>query len=168
MISIALFLIILILIIIFISTSMTSKTKLIRTIYLYVAALISLIFVAVGAGRIINTALKAYVFPEAEKGGYSICNSQPPMYEIGAAQSLEKSKAGEITSEDQKKQIESLLADYKTWKENSAGEICYKRERAMNYVDSFTMLLVALPICLAHWRVIKKDKEEKEEDNKLA
>lgn len=146
----------------------TKTTKLVRTIYLYIAALISLIFVAVGAGRIINTALKAYVFPEAEKGGYSICNSQPPMYEIGAAQSLEKSKVSEITTEDQKKQIDSLLADYKNWKENSTGDICYKRERAMNYVDSFTMLLIALPICLMHWRIIKKDKDEKDDDTVMA
>lgn len=145
----------------------TKTTTLIRTSYLYIAALISLIFVAVGAGRIINTALKAYVFPEAEKGGYSVCNSQPPMYEIGAAQSLEKSKSGEVTSEDQKKQIEALLTDYKTWKENSTGDVCYKRERAMNYVDSFTMLLIALPICLLHWRIIKKDKDEKEDNDNL-
>jgi hypothetical protein len=142
----------------------TKTTKLIRTIYLYVAALISLIFVAVGSGNIINTTLKAYVFPEAEKGGYGMCTNQPPIYEIAPAQSLEKAKNSDITTVDQKQQIESLLADYKTWKENNAGDICFKRERARNYVDSFTMLLIALPICLIHWRIIKKDKEEKEEE----
>jgi len=139
----------------------TKTTKLIRTIYLYVAALISLIFVAVGAGRIVNTALKAYVFPEAEKGGFNSCNQQPPMYSA-ETQSVEKLKTGEVATPDQKAQIEALLNDYKTWKESSSGETCYKRERQMNYVDSFTMLLVALPICLIHWRIIKKDKEEKE------
>ena len=61
---------------------MTTKSKLIRTIYLYVAALVSLIFVAVGSGRILNTVLKAYVFPKAEKGGYSRCNQQPPVYAL--------------------------------------------------------------------------------------
>lgn len=140
----------------------TKTTKMIRTIYLYLAALISLIFVAVGTGRIINTALKAYVFPEAEKAGYGVCTNQPPMYEISSVQSIEKTKDSEITTEDQKRQLELLLADYKIWKENNTGEICYKRDRARNYVDSFTMLLVALPICLLHWRIIKKDKEEKE------
>ena len=140
----------------------TKTTKLIRSIYLYLAALISIIFVAVGAGNIINTTLKAYIFPEAEKGGYNVCNNQPPIYEITPLQSMEKAKNSDITTEDQKKQIEALLADYKNWKENNSGDICYKRERQRNYVDSFTMLLVALPICLLHWRIIKKDKEEKE------
>ena len=140
----------------------TKTTKLIRSTYLYLAVLISLIFVAVGSGRIINTALKAYIFPEAEKGGYNVCSNQPPIYEITPLQSMEKAKNSDITTEDQKKQIEALLADYKNWKENNSGDICYKRERQRNYVDSFTMLLVAIPICLLHWRIIKKDKEEKE------
>lgn len=142
----------------------TKTTKMIRTIYLYLAALISLIFVAVGTGRIINTALKAYVFPEAEKGNYGMCSSQPPTYEILSTKSMREAKDSDITTEDQKKQIEALLLDYKNWRENNEGDICYKRERARNYVDSFTMLLVALPICLLHWRIIKKDKEEKENE----
>ena len=140
----------------------TKTTKLIRTIYLYVAALISLIFVAVGAGTIVNTTLKAYVFPEAEKGGFNACNQQPPIYSV-ETQSVEKLKTGEVATPDQKTQIEALLNDYKTWQENNAGDICYKRQRETNYVDSFTMLFVALPICLIHWRIIKKDKFEKEE-----
>ena len=141
----------------------TKTTKLIRTIYLYLAALISLIFVAVGAGTIVNTTLKAYVFPEAEKGGFNACNQQPPIYSV-ETQSVEKLKNSDAATPDQKTQIEALLNDYKTWQENNAGDICYKRQRETNYVDSFTMLLVALPICLIHWRIIKKDKEEKDKE----
>lgn len=141
----------------------TKTTKLIRSIYLYLAALISLIFVAVGIGTIINTTLKAYVFPEAAKGGYSACNSQPPVYEIGAVQSIEKAKNSDLSTEEQKKQLEMLIQDYENWKKDNAGDICYIRERQKNYVDSFTMLFVALPICLMHWRIIRKDRDEKEE-----
>lgn len=141
----------------------TKTTRLIRSIYLYLAALISLIFVAVSVGTIINTTLKAYVFPEAAKGGYSACNNQPPVYEISAVQSIEKVKDSEISTEDQKKQLEMLIQDYENWKKNNAGDICYIRERQKNYVDSFTMLLVALPVCLIHWTIIKRDKKEKEE-----
>lgn len=140
----------------------TKTTKLIRSIYLYLAALISLIFVAVGAGTIINTTLKAYVFPEAEKGGYGMCNNEPPIYGFDQIKSIENTKDNNITTQDQKDQIAALLADYKSWKEKNSGDICYKRERQGSYVDSFTMLLVALPLCLGHWRIIKKDKEEKE------
>ena len=60
----------------------TKETKLIRTIYLYVASLISLLFVAIGTGTIANTTLKMF-FPKAEKAGYSRCNQQPPVYDRG-------------------------------------------------------------------------------------
>lgn len=137
--------------------NMTSKTKLIRTIYLYLAALISLIFVAVGSGRIIDTALKFYAFPKAEKGGYSRCNQQPPIY------GLEKESLAGVATGDQKAQLENILRDYEQWKKDNTGEECYSQERQSNTVDALTMLIIALPICLFHWMLIKKDKIENKE-----
>ena len=93
---------------------MTDKAKLIRTIYLYLASLISLLFVAIGAGRILNTALKYYVFPKAEKGGYSQCDVQPPIY------ALDKSNLERVATDDQKIQLENLLRDYEQWKKGNA------------------------------------------------
>jgi len=134
---------------------MTSKTKLIRSVYLYLAALISLIFIAVGTGRVINAGLKYYFFPKAEKGGYSRCNSQPPGY------SAEK---GDFSTaiEEQKVEIEILLYEYEQWKKENAGEECYTQERQNNIVDALTIMIIAIPICGLHWRIIKKEKKENE------
>lgn len=141
---------------------MTNKPKLIRTVYLYLAALISLIFVAVGAGRILNAGLKYAFFPEAEKKSYYECTGQPPMTYSDGTMQIEKLKNSEVATEDQKKQIENLLKDYDNWKENNQGEKCITPARQNNVVDALTMIIIALPICLFHWRVIKKEKEEKE------
>lgn len=135
---------------------MTSKSKIIRTIYLYAAALISLIFVAVGTGTLLNTALKYYVFPKAEKGGFSRCNQQPPVYNLADIK-------GSQISDDQKTQLEQMIKDYQEWKANNSGEECYSSERQNNTVNALTMIIIALPICLLHWKMIKKEKEEKEE-----
>jgi hypothetical protein len=135
-----------------------SKSKIIKTVYLYVAALVSLIFLAVGSGTLLSTALKAYVFPKAEKGGYSRCNQQPPAYDLALA------KNSQVATEDQKAQLEQLLKDYDTWKQENSGDECYSSERQNNFVNSLTMIIVALPICLFHWRIIKREKEEKEEE----
>lgn len=140
---------------------MTEKTKLIRTVYLYLAALISLIFVAVGAGRIINSGIKYAFFPEAEKKSYYECNVQPPMYGYGETKEMERLKTSAVATEDEKEQINSLLKDYAYWKENQSGEKCLLPARQNNFVDAFTMILIALPICLVHWRIIKKEKEAK-------
>ena len=134
---------------------MTTKTKIIKTIYLYVAALISLIFVAVGTGTLLNTGMKYYVFPKAEKGGFSRCNQQPPVYNMADIQ-----KSG--LDNEQKAQFEQMLKDYQIWKADNTGEECYSAERQNNVVNALTMIIIALPICLLHWKMIKKEKEEKE------
>lgn len=133
------------------------KAKLIRTIYLYLAALISLIFTAVGAGTLLNTGLKYMIFPEAEKKSYYECNQQPPMYGVES----DVKNAESIATDQQKKKLESLLADYENWKTNNFGDACIKPARQNKIVDAFTMLIIALPICLLHWRVIKREKDEK-------
>lgn len=137
---------------------MTNKAKLIRTVYLYLAALISLIFIAVGTGRLLNAGLKYYFFPKAEKGGYNRCNTQPPVYGI------EKGVYANIATEDQKVQLSNMLADYEQWKQNNIGEECYSQERQNNIVDALTIMIIAIPICAIHWMVIRREKPEKEEE----
>lgn len=136
---------------------MSKTIRIVRTIYLYLATFVSLIFLAVGTGTLINTALKAYVFPKAETGGYNRCNQQPPIYDIG-----NNLKNSNQTTEEQKQQIDNLLKDYENWKNNNTGKECYSAERQNKMVDSITMMLIALPIFLFHWKIAKKEKEEKE------
>jgi len=138
---------------------MTKTTKVIRTIYLYTVALISLIFLAVGIGTLVNTSLKAYAFPEAEKKDYNMCNSYPYFVSTIDAESI-KGKA-DVTA-DQKTQIDNMLKDYENWKKENTGDNCIKAERQKKMVDSITMFLIALPLYLIHWRLARKEKQEVE------
>lgn len=131
---------------------MNPKTKLIKTIYLYLVAAVSLLFVAIGIGTLLNTGLKYYVFPEAEKKSYHECNNQPPVASV-------ISKEG--ATEDQKAQIDALLNDYQTWKEDQSGDKCIVPARQNKIVDALTMIIIAIPICWIHWMLIRKNKEEK-------
>jgi hypothetical protein len=135
---------------------MTTKTKLIKTVYLYIVAAVSLLFVAIGTGTLLNTALKYYIFPDAEKKSYFECSNPPPTSAI-------PSKEG--ATEEQKVQLDALIKDYQNWKENSTGEKCIKPARQNKIIDALTMMIIALPILLIHWRLIRKEKEEKEEQN---
>jgi len=138
---------------------MTKTTKIVRTIYLYTVALISLIFLAIGIGNLLNTSLKAYVFPEAEKKDYSMCTNYPYFVSTIDAESI-KGKA-DIT-EDQKTQIDNMLKDYENWKKENTGDVCIKAERQKKMVDATTMFLIALPLYLIHWRLARKEKQEVE------
>ena len=138
---------------------MNKTTKIVRTIYLYTVALISLVFLAVGTGNLINTTLKAYVFTEAEKNEYSRCNSYPYFASSIDAEALKKSS--QIT-EDQKTQIENMLKEYDNWKKENTGDVCIKAERQKKMLDAVTMILIALPLYIFHWRMARKEKQETE------
>lgn len=137
---------------------MTTKAKLIKTIYLYLVAAVSLLFVAIGTGTILNTGLKYYIFPEAEKKSYFECSQQPPVYAVEAGQMKG------VATEDQKTQLDSLLKDYENWKENQSGDKCIVPARQNKIIDAITMVIIALPILLIHWKLIRKEKEEKENE----
>lgn len=135
---------------------MTTKAKLIKTIYLYLVAAISLLFVAIGTGTMLNTGLKYAIFPDAERKSYFECNNQPPVASV-------ISKEG--ATEAQKTQIDALLKDYENWKENQSGNKCIVPARQNKIIDALTMVIIALPILLIHWKLIRKEKEEKETEN---
>lgn len=138
---------------------MTKTTKIVRTVYLYTVALISLIFLAIGIGNLVNTSLKAFIFQEAEKKDYSMCNNYPYFISTIDAENI-KGKA-DIT-EDQKTQIDNMLKDYEKWNKENTGDVCIKAEREKKMVDATTMFLIALPLYLIHWKMARKEKQEVE------
>jgi hypothetical protein len=138
---------------------MTKTTKIVMTVYLYTVSLIALIFFAVGMGQLINTSLKAFIFTDAEKRDYSVCSNQPYMYSSVDAQKLSQSPALTI---DEKTQITNMITDYEAWKARNTGDVCYKAEREKRMLDSITMILIAFPIYLFHWRMARKERQEVE------
>jgi hypothetical protein len=138
---------------------MNKTTKTVMTIYLYTVSLIGLIFFAIGMGNLINTSLKAYVFPEAEKRDYTVCNNQPYYYSLTDAKAIKETS--EITL-DQKNQLDNMIKDYEDWKIRNTGDECYKSERQKRMLDALTMILIAFPIYILHWRMARKERQEAE------
>jgi hypothetical protein len=136
---------------------MDKTTKTVRTFYLYVVSLLSLIFLAVGIGNLANTTLKATIFKEAEKRDYNVCYNYP--YYISSVDL----KNLEGLTVDQNEKIESMIRDYEAWQETNTGEACYRSERENRIVNSLTMILIALPLYIFHWAIIKKEKKENED-----
>lgn len=135
---------------------MNKTTKTVRTFYLYVVALLSLIFLAVGIGNLANTTLKATIFKEAEKRDYSVCYSYP--YYVSSVDL----KTLEGVTENQTEKIEAMIRDYDSWQERNTGEACYRSEREKRMVDALTMIIIALPLYIFHWMIIRREKRENE------
>lgn len=107
---------------------------LIRKIYLYLFALVGLIMITVGSARLVNLALKVYVFPEADR-----------YYEYPMPRSVEP-KEGETPQPDPKE-----LEEFNKKQARS------QRQRELS--ESLAWIIVGLPLWLYHWSVIKRERE---------
>lgn len=138
-----------------------NKHSIIRTIYLYLFALVGLALLITGFVRFIDMGLKMYVFTKAdepEKIRQSYYYSGPiPIAKIETYQESE-----ELT-EEEKLILKDFLADYQEWqeKEEKIDYLASRRQREAS--SNLAMILVGLPLYLYHWRLIRKETKEKED-----
>ena len=138
---------------------MVKTTKTVRTFYLYTVSLISLIFLAVGIGNLINTSLKSTFFKEAEKREYTACNNYPYYFS-----SVDALKSSDSIPEDNQDIINQMIQSYEEWEKNNVGEACYDAEREKRMVDSLTMIFISLPLYASHWMIIRRERRKKDEE----
>lgn len=128
------------------------KKALIRTIYLYLFALLGLVLLVIGSVGFVNMGLKAYVFTQADEqqrlweGG-----PREPVFAAGRV------GEGELTAEDEAA-VKRWLQDYQAWKEKSEKVDVVVAQRHRDAAMNLALILVGLPLYWYHWRVIRKDK----------
>lgn len=138
------------------------KYPLVRTIYLYIFALLGLILVIIGGVGFINLGLKAYVFTRADDQ-QRIYSKQPPMpISIEKIQSIENNQTADLTDQD-KTAIKQWLADYKIWKDENDKLDPISSQRQSDAAHNLAFMIVGLPLYLYHWSIIKKETKKKEE-----
>jgi hypothetical protein len=111
------------------------KNPIIRTIYLYLFALIGLAMLVVGTARIIDVGLKAWVFTEADNNEY---------YE---PRPLVVDQEGRATTTSEKMELSPKLS-----KDDFA-----RQQRHRDLASALSTIIVGLPLYMYHWSVIKKD-----------
>ncbi len=144
------------------------KQPLIRTIYLYLFALIGLVLITIGAVKLTNLALKAFIFTKADQElNY---NLKPPMIsflpdgktmtEENLVSAIEKCQEKCDLTSEQKQEIANWLKDYKNWQEQESKFDYLAQQRQREISQSLAIILVGLPLYLYHWAIIKKETKE--------
>jgi hypothetical protein len=132
---------------------MAGRYPLIRTIYLYLFALLGLVLLTIGSVRFVNMGLKAFVFTQAEqeeKYRYDM----PTPYPL---ERLEKVATDEKLTDAEREQIKQWLKEQKEAKEERA-KIDYRLVRRHQDASmNIALILVGFPLYLYHWRTIKKE-----------
>ena len=134
---------------------MMQKHPLIRTIYLYLFALVGLALLITGTVRFLDMGLKAFVFTKAEdpeKIQRSYYYSTPISIER-----VEKYQESEELTEEEITTLKAWLADYKKWEEEEAKIDYLTSKRHREASGNLAMILVGLPLYLYHWRIIRKE-----------
>ncbi len=117
------------------------KNPIIRSIYFYAVSIIALFMLVFSVVDLLNLGLKTWVFPQADEY-YSECIPYKPASAIADPQI----KAGP-TEDDCARQ-------------NRQNEINRVRSRQNSAVRDFSMLVVALPLFIFHFRTIQKERKE--------
>lgn len=142
------------------------KSTIIRTIYLYLFALVGLAVLVIGVGRLVDLGLKVFVFKYADSGYDYKYESRPvPLVMDNELSKIEEIKAcGETCNltESQLTAIDSWLDDYAEGKakQSSEPEVDYRRQsRERQASGAISQIIVGLPLYLYHWTVIKRDRK---------
>ncbi len=133
---------------------------LIRTIYLYLFALLGLVLLIIGGVRFVDMGLKAFVFTKAEEE-QRLAYKQPS-YIPYPVQQIEKLQEEEGLSEEEKVTIRQWLADYKDWEERRSQIDPVTARRHRDASLNLALILIGLPLYLYHWQIIKKETKNKE------
>jgi len=134
---------------------------LIRTIYLYLFALLGLVLLTIGGIRFIDMGLKAFIFTKAEEEQRLMYKQ--PSYLPYPVQRIEELQEEEGLSEEEKATIKQWLADYKDWKERrlQIDPVTARRHRDASL--NLALILIGLPLYFYHWRIIKRETKNKGE-----
>jgi len=135
------------------------KPSSVRTVYLYLFALVGLAVLVIGGVRFIDMGLKAFVFTQAEEE-QRFFSPQPPMpYPLEVVENLQDEEG---LSEEQKAAIQRWLADYENWKEKSSNFDYLTARRHRDASLNLALILVGFPLYFFHWRIIKRELKKEE------
>ena len=143
------------------------KQLLIRTIYLYLFALLGLVLITIGSVNLINLGLKTFIFTKADQQlNYGLKPSFPVLIrgkettEEDFVSAIEKCQDKCDLSLEQQEQIDNWLTDYQNWQEQENNFDYTSQQRQRQFSLALSLLIVGLPLYLYHWTVIKKETEK--------
>jgi hypothetical protein len=128
---------------------MPKATQIIRSLYFYAVSIVALFMLVFSVSDLISLGLRTWVFPNSEPN-YNLCipgsaSGIKPVVVSGNTDSYVGPTQAECDRQNQQS------------KENSV------RERQNSAIRDFSMLIVALPLFLFHFRIVQKEWKDRKE-----
>ena len=135
------------------------RREIIRLIYLYLFSTVGLVLALVGAVRLTDMALKAFIFTRAD---ISIRYPEYPRSVYPYPQPPVEPKAGNTTSTEPSP---AEMEEYKKKQEIAEREEQRSR-RERTAAESLAMIIIGTPLFFYHWRTIQKESVLRREGEK--
>lgn len=140
------------------------KKNLIRTIYLYLFALLGLVLIVIGAVGFVQMGLKAYVFTKADEQR-KVSFQRPPTLSLKSQLiettdgELKKPKKTVKLTDEQVNILNNWIEDYNNWEERQEELDPVTSNRHRDASRNLALIIIGLPLYIYHWRIIKKETE---------
>ena len=134
------------------------KRSAIRTIYLYIFAIVGLVLLIIGGVRFIDMGLKAFIFTAADEE-QRLYSQQPPIPIYPVEKIGDIQDGGELTIQE-KEAIERWLVDYEAWEKRRAEIDPITSRRHRDASINLAMILVGAPLYIYHWGTIRKESKQ--------
>lgn len=135
-----------------------NKKQLIRSVYFYMASLITLGIVVGSCIFLLNLGLKAWVLTDADPVAYRL---GPPPSLFFESKVSPTGEPGALTCEDtctltdsEQASITAWVGDYTDWQEQQDNP---NTDRLRDLINGLSFLLISLPIFIIHFRFVWKD-----------
>ncbi|MBI5037890.1 MAG: hypothetical protein HZC01_04275 [Candidatus Kerfeldbacteria bacterium] len=153
--------------------NMTKKGSVIRSLYFYLASLVTLAIVVGSVIFLINLGLKVWVFTDANTNANyygpppslsldSGTTTDPAKVEAGTPTVLACTSDCTLTA-IQKESIESWKTSYTSWQDSVKN---VNGRNARDAVAALSFLIVALPFFIIHYRIVQRDHKNAAEEEK--
>ncbi|HWV56513.1 MAG TPA: hypothetical protein VNZ57_03495 [Longimicrobiales bacterium] len=134
------------------------KTRsIIRSLYLYVFALVGLVMLAIGGVRLLDLGLRALIFTEAEQQERIYARPMPPTL---PGRNVDPETTEGLTPEE-RQQLRQWMAEYEQWQamNEEVDPVLARRHRDAS--SGLALILIGFPIYFYHWRLIRKEAAER-------
>lgn len=134
----------------------------VRSLYFYIASLITLGFVIGSLVAILVIGMQAWVFPNADPAGYRIGPPPEPYLtsmisdETGELTALTCTDECVFSTEDQNN-LSVWYEQYTAWEQKTENPNTNRYERL---ITALSLLIIALPLYLIHFRIVQRERKE--------
>ena len=135
-----------------------TSVPIVRTLYLYLFGLVGLVLLAIGSVRLVDMALRTFVFKQAD-AQERIWARQPPSPPLRVAEVrtlVDAAQSAQLTREE-RAALADWVQQYESWQELQATVDPVRSRRQREAATSIAMLLVGSILYFYHWQLIRRE-----------